>query len=137
MNESEWHEIPDDGLFDHIGGLTYRKVGKAFEAKLDTQPHHRNYSGVTHGGITMTLIDRVIGVNLRQQLNVPRSVTVTLTVNFLRSAPIGSALIARCIFRKAGKNTVFADAEVWSGEDLIATGTGVYQKVAPLPAAKA
>jgi uncharacterized protein (TIGR00369 family) len=137
MSDSEWYEIPDDGLFDHIGGLTYRAVGDTFEVRLDTQPHHKNYSGVVHGGLTMALIDRVIGVNLRQQLKIPRSVTVSLTVNFLRSAPIGEAMIARCIFRKVGKATVFADAEVRVSDDLVATGTGVYQKVAPLPAAKA
>jgi uncharacterized protein (TIGR00369 family) len=129
MSDSEWYEIPDDGVFDHIGGLSYRKVGDAFEARLATLPHHKNYSGVLHGGLTMMLIDRVIGVNLRQQLKIPRSVTVSLTVNFLRSAPIGEAVIAKCIFRKTGKTTVFADAEVWAGDALVATGTGVFQRI--------
>lgn len=135
MTDTAWREIPDDGLLDHIGGITYREVGPGFEAKLEAQPQHRNFSGFVHGGLTMTLIDRVIGINLRHQLKIPRAVTVSLTVNFLRAAAIGDAMIARCIFRKVGKKTVFADAEVWIGADLAATGTGVFQSV-PVPAAK-
>lgn len=131
MNDAEWHAVPDDGLLDHIGGLTYRAVGPAYEAKLEAQPRHRNFSGVVHGGLTMTLLDRVVGMNIRHQLNVPKSVTVSLTVNFIGSIAIGDTVVARCMFRKVGKKTIFVDAEAWVGDTLVATATGVYQKVSP------
>lgn len=127
----EWQKVPDNGLLDHIGGLTYRAVGPALEAKLEAQPQHRNFSGVVHGGLTMTFLDRVVGINIRHQLNVAKSVTVSLTVNFIRSIAIGDTVIGRCIFRKVGMKTIFVDAEAWVGDDLVATATGVYQKISP------
>ncbi len=70
-------------------------------------------------------------------MNVAKSVTVSLTVNFIRSISIGDTVVARCIFRKVGKKTIFVDAEAWVGDTLVASATGVYQKVSPAAENKA
>jgi acyl-coenzyme A thioesterase PaaI-like protein len=55
--------------------------------------------------------------------------TASMTVNFLRQVQIGDFLTVSCRLRKKGRKAMFADADVWVGDKLVATACGICMKV--------
>jgi uncharacterized protein (TIGR00369 family) len=130
--DGEWRSLSDDGFTGTIGPLNYRERDDLVEVLLLTSSKHKNLSGIVHGGVIMTLIDRVIGLNCARKRPGERTPTASLTVNFLRSVRVGEPLLAKCILRKLGRNALFVDAEVYVADILVATGTGTYLKADPI-----
>ena len=120
----------DDGTYvAGIGNVVERRRDDAIEIGLQTDDRHRNLSGIVHGGVVMTLIDRTVGINCREASPDARMATATLTVNFLRAVQVGDFLAVRCVLRKCGRKAIFADAEAFVGDRLVATATGTWMKV--------
>lgn len=128
---------PESGWVPHSDGTFVASLGKIYERQhdgrieiaLQTDERHVNLSGIVHGGVVMTLIDRAIGLNCRAQAPGERLATATLTVNFLRQVKVGEFISVTCRLRKQGLKSIFGDADVQVGDRLVATATGVFMKV--------
>ena len=131
----EWVAVDDGTFISTIGNVFQRRNGGLWEIALPTEPRHQNLSGAVHGGIYMALMDRVLGVNIREASPARRMATVSLTVHFQRSTRPGDLLIATCEITRLGRKSGFGDARVCVGDRIVATGTGVFMSVdAPAPA---
>ncbi|HEX6978995.1 MAG TPA: PaaI family thioesterase [Alphaproteobacteria bacterium] len=97
---------------------------------LTIGPRHLNRSGVLHGGVIATLIDAAggyAGCYCPHPGRVRRSVTISLTTQFVAQAKTGS-LVARARVRGGGKRIFIASIEVHdSTGQLVALGEGVYR----------
>jgi uncharacterized protein (TIGR00369 family) len=97
---------------------------------LTIGPRHLNRAGVLHGGVIATMIDAAggyAGCFCPQPGHVRRSVTVSLTTQFLAQAKTG-VLTARARVRGGGKRLFIATIEVHDGSGtLVALGEGVYR----------
>jgi uncharacterized protein (TIGR00369 family) len=97
---------------------------------LTIGPRHLNRAGALHGGVIATLIDAAggyAGCYCPTAGRVRRSVTVSLTTQFLSQAKTG-VLTARSRVRGGGKRLFVASTEVHDGSGtLIAVGEGVYR----------
>lgn len=97
---------------------------------LTIGPRHLNRGGALHGGVIATLIDAAggyAGCHCAVPGRVRRSVTVSLTTQFLTQAKTG-VLTARARVRGGGKRLFVASVEVHDGSGtLIAVGEGVYR----------
>ncbi len=97
---------------------------------LTIGPRHLNRSGVLHGGVIATLIDAAggyAGCHCEHQGRVRRSVTVSLTTQFLAQAKTG-VLTARARVRGGGKRLFVSSVEIHDGAGtLVAMGEGVYR----------
>lgn len=127
---TDWVPHRNEGFVGGLGQIFERRRDGLLEIGLQTDDSHRNLSGILHGGVMMTLIDRTIGINCRETAKGERMATASLMVNFLRQAKVGDFVEVRCCLRKEGQKAIFADASAHVGDRLIGTGSGVWMKVA-------
>jgi len=86
--------------------------------------------GIAHGGAVATLIDSAMAFAIMPMLGEnERSITVDLTIHYLRPVSKGSArAIARVV--RAGKRVITVSAELFdSNEKLAATAISTYLRV--------
>lgn len=89
---------------------------------LTVDPKIANNSAMMHGGMVATSID-VSAAYAIFPLLADNEVVLTnsLTISYLRPAPIGSTIWARAEVLRRGRATAFIRSEVGIGEKLIAT----------------
>lgn len=90
--------------------------------ELTVDPKVANNSQMLHGGMVATALDVAAAYAVFPQLTDDEVVlTNSLTIAYLRPAPIGSTLWARAQILRRGRATVFLRSEVGMGDRLIAT----------------
>jgi len=100
-----------------------------FELKL--RPEHCNLYGTVHGGVVMSMLDAAgLWAGAYRDGALLKASTAALNCNFLRGARLGPvvSLKARGEVTKRGKSIYFCSSWVYAypGDDLIASGQGVY-----------
>ena len=81
--------------------------------------HMRN-NAIAHGGVIATLIDSAMAIAIMAQLEEnERTVTVDLTIHYLRPVPEGSAKASARVVR-AGRRVVTVSAELFDAEGKLA-----------------
>jgi len=129
--------VPTPAHADDLGAFG-QAVGYTVEAmapdharlELAIEPRHLNRRGFVHGGVLTTLIDAA-GGRAGMYCTVPgnrrHSVTVSLTVNFLRAARHGR-LIVMARKRDGGKRLYTSSIDVHHESGLlVASGLGTYR----------
>lgn len=88
--------------------------------------HMRNHA-IAHGGVIATLIDSAMAIAIMALLDEnERTVTVDLTIHYLRPVPEGSAKASARVVR-AGRRVVTVSAELFDAEGkLAATAISTY-----------
>lgn len=126
--------------FGHLVGPLYRRIQDgATSMAFRVNEQHTNGMANAHGGMLMTFADMAWG----QIVSIERSaywVTVRLTVDFLASAHLGEWVEASGDLLSARDDLFIVRGKLWSGERLLATGTGVFKPLAarePRPGEKA
>ncbi|MGI4850301.1 MAG: PaaI family thioesterase [Janthinobacterium lividum] len=113
----------------HLGVELVSMADGCAELALALDAHHMNNWHVTHGGVTMTLLDVVMSLAGRSlDPQAQSSVTVDMSTTFLQPAgKPGARLVA---LGKAYHRTLtmtFCQAEVWEGERLVAKAMGTFK----------
>jgi uncharacterized protein (TIGR00369 family) len=96
---------------------------------FEVRPAHCNSRGFLHGGVLATLCDNAMGLSLGFSLghDGAQAVTVTLSVDYTGSAPLGyTVLIAPRVIR-AGGTLGFCDALVSAGDAVIARANATFR----------
>ncbi|MGE5415607.1 MAG: PaaI family thioesterase [Acidobacteriota bacterium] len=88
---------------------------------------HSNPLGMVHGGLIATLADAAMGNAIRTTGR--KAVTVDYTISLLASASIDEYVKAIGQVTKVGKQLIFARAEVYAGDKMIATSQGTFYVV--------
>lgn len=127
--DADWQVIADGTFLSALGPVVRRERDGMIEFGLQTDERHQNLSGIVHGGVIMTLMDRAIGTNARAASEWRRMATASMTVNFLRQAKIGSFLHITCRLMKNGRKAAFGEATLRSDDQIVATATGVFMTV--------
>jgi uncharacterized protein (TIGR00369 family) len=113
-----------------VGYVIVAMEADSARLELDIGPTHLNRNGFVHGGVLTTLMDAA-GGRAGMYCTVPgnrrQSVTVSLTVNFLRTARHGR-LIATGRRLEGGQKIFSANIEVRHDSGfLVAAGIGSYR----------
>lgn len=121
----------DDVPFAKLLGIEVESVepGVAVLSMKMREDLKRN-GGIAHGGAVATLIDSAMAFAIMPMLGEnERSITVDLTIHYLRPVSKGSArAIARVV--RAGKRVITVSAELFdSNEKLAATAISTYLRV--------
>ncbi len=88
-----------------------------------------NAGGAIHGGITVSMIDSVMG-SLNHILCGRLTPTIQMSVSFLRSGPAEGNIIVRARVTKLGHAVIYVTGEAWadgSPDKLIASCDGTYR----------
>lgn len=133
----------DDKLFNHISesikhtpyynllGIDLQIVAPGYaEVKATASSQHTNPIGLVHGGLVMSLADAAMG-NAIRSLGV-KGVTVDCSTSFIMAAPLGAVVIAKGKVMKKGKNLLFAQAQVYADDVLLADSKGTFYKTGDL-----
>jgi uncharacterized protein (TIGR00369 family) len=125
-----WTREADGTFVTSMGAIYVRRTDAGVEVALQTDASHRNLSGNVHGGVILTLLDRVMGINCRNAVPGGAS-TATITVNFLHPIRTGDFITATCSLSKVGRSLVFAEARACVDGRLVATGSSICSRRAP------
>tara|TARA_R110000751_G_scaffold14890_8_gene48295 strand:+ start:8353 stop:8703 length:351 start_codon:yes stop_codon:yes gene_type:complete len=100
------------------------------ELSLQLEDHHRNFFGMVHGGVLLTLLDQSCGAALRstRPARSPQgSVTIHLQSVFVAPAR-GDRIVARGRCLRLGRSIAQCTAAVEDAEGrLAATATGTFK----------
>lgn len=122
-----WRVLEGISPFSRITGPVYVRVDEPHLYGLRVLDHHENGWGVLHGGAVMSFADVSFGDTIRTIY--PAGVsnrTVSMTVNFFDSVPLGEWVDARITVDRAGRSTAFLQAALACDDDLIARVNGVF-----------
>lgn len=112
----------------------------AGEAKiaLNLEERHMNSWMVTHGGVTMTLLDVVMAMAGRSLDPEARGgVTVEMKTSFLQpGGKPGSRMVAKGKVFHRSTTMSFCEGEVWNDDKLVAKAMGTFKYLKRLDVAK-
>jgi len=94
---------------------------------MQLRHEHMRNNAIAHGGVIATLIDSAMAIAIMALLDEnERTVTVDLTIHYLRPVPEGSAKASARVVR-AGRRVVTVSAELFDAEGkLAATAISTY-----------
>jgi len=108
------------------------------ELGLHVAAQHCNARGFLHGGVIASLADNAMGhsfgATVRQanpELLSAGAVTVSLSVDYVSVAPLGSWLEVRPRVVKAGKSMGFVDALILADGEVIARASATFKVLTP------
>ncbi|MCC8199895.1 MAG: PaaI family thioesterase [Tannerellaceae bacterium] len=101
------------------------------EALMPLKEEHKQYSGVSHGGVLAALADTIAGFAAYTMTPLDRDVlTAEMKISFLRAA-WGKELIAKGYVIKPGRKVHFSECEIYCDEKLVAKASGTFCVVEP------
>jgi acyl-CoA thioesterase len=116
--------------FMELLGVEFVSMGEGnAELALVLKAEHMNNWDVTHGGITMTLLDVVMSLAGRSlEPAATSSVTIDLHTSFMQPAGTpGTRLVARGSTSHRSLTMSFCSGEIWDGERLVARAIGTFK----------
>ncbi|HVL75343.1 MAG TPA: PaaI family thioesterase [Noviherbaspirillum sp.] len=128
-------EIP---FLDDLGVEFLGMAAGEAQVALNLDERHMNSWMVTHGGVTMTLLDVVMSMAGRSLDPEARGgVTVEMKTSFLQpGGKPGSRIIAKGRAFHRSTTMCFCEGEVWNGDKLVAKGMGTFKYLKRLDVAK-
>ena len=129
MTMEEARAYFSEDRFATENGITLDELdGEHAVTAMTLSPRHRNAFGGVMGGAIFTLADFAFAALTNGRENV--TVAQQVSINFL-SAPKGSRLFAKAVYRKNGRSSCVVTVEVGddTGRDIaLFTGTGFKMK---------
>ena len=122
--------FPVDIPFLHDLGVEFLGMGNGeAQVALNLLPRHMNSWHVTHGGITMTLLDVAMSMAGRSLNPAAKAgVTVDMTTSFLQpGGRPGGRIVAKGRAFHRSTTMCFCEGEVWNGDKLIARAMGTFK----------
>ena len=116
--------------FLHDLGVRLNEIGDGRATlELVLEARHMNSWQVSHGGITMTLLDVAMAMAGRSlQADLAGLVTVEMKTTFLQPAGIvGGVLKASGHAYHQTPTMCFCEGELWNGDKLVAKATGTFK----------
>jgi uncharacterized protein (TIGR00369 family) len=119
---------------DYIGPF-HRCVKDGVEwFALRVEPRHANGGPMAHGGMIASLADIVLGRAAVRGISPKRTcLTISLSVDYLESAPLGSWLEACAVPERIGRSIAFVKCRMMADEKHIAQARAVLKLIAINP----
>lgn len=94
----------------------------------EVEEWEQNPIGTMHGGLIATAIDSTCGILVRYLSGTLRTPTVSMTINYLETVPVGERLLVTARAVKVGRSLVnlCAEAVLESSKKTAATATAVF-----------
>lgn len=130
MDLSKAQQFPVEIPFLHDLGVEFLGMGDGeAQVALNLLPRHMNSWHVTHGGVTMTLLDVVMAMAGRSLYpDAQGGVTVEMKTNFLQpGGKPGARMIAKGKAYHQSKTMCFCEGELWDGDKMVAKAMGIFK----------
>lgn len=127
----------DDPFCQHIGGLQMLHTGNPAEpvrVGLAVQAHQCNRLGFCHGGLLSTFLDIALGVCAIKICGHDwGGPTISLSIDFLQSAPIGDWIESRVCLEHTTRSLIFVTGAIVGSPGRIARASAVFKQPRPAP----
>ena len=99
------------------------------------QPHQVNPAQACHGGMLCTFADILISTAAQYQADIPRQFlpTISLQMDFLAPAPLGSWVQGRAEILKVTRKLVFSQGLIEADGETVVRASGVFKRGPLLP----
>ena len=124
-----WAHDPADGFIEHVGGMWLRGPQGSREFGLLAQPFHANRSGVVHGGMIMTFLDRAFGQTAREVSGANRTATISFTHQFVAPVRIGDFAVSTPRVTRFTGRLAFVEGSLMRDGEVLVTAQGVWRLV--------
>lgn len=114
----------------HTGPFFDKETEAGLVRAFRVAEKHCNQGGMAHGGMLMTFMDVVLGVNMWRAAGRP-GVTVSMATDFVAAARLGDWVEGRAEVVRQTRSLVFLRGELTTGDRTVMTATGVFQLLAP------
>ena len=116
------------GFMKHNGGVLFRNISEnKYEFKSIINENHLNVAGITHGGYIAALIDAGAGTAAHRVSGNAPCVTISLELKYIGASKVGDEIIGTVNILKKTKTLVFLNCEIRSGENTVASASGVWK----------
>ncbi|MGM0904539.1 MAG: PaaI family thioesterase [Bacillota bacterium] len=96
--------------------------------KLEVKESLLNANNILHGGVVTTLLDAVMGINLKLLIGDASYATVTLTSQFIRAVKADETIYATAKMVQNGKSIACMEARLFNDKgDIISIGLGSFK----------
>jgi len=139
MDTSKQQPFPAEIPFLNDLGVEFLGMGNGeAQVALNLEHRHMNSWMVTHGGITMTLLDVVMSMAGRSlDPHARGGVTIEMKTSFLQpGGQAGGRIIAKGKAFHRSTTMCFCEGEVWNGDKLVAKAMGTFKYLKRLDVAK-
>jgi acyl-CoA thioesterase len=139
MDTGKPQPFPTEIPFLNDLGVEFLGMGNGeAQVALNLEHRHMNSWMVTHGGITMTLLDVVMSMAGRSlDPDARGGVTIEMKTSFLQpGGHAGGRVIAKGKAYHRSMTMCFCEGEVWNGDKLVAKAMGTFKYLKRLDVAK-
>ena len=122
-----WERVPTQA-FGTLVGPFYRPPGSGrLVSGFIADERHGNKRGVVHGGMLATAFDVALGNACWDAAGEQPSATVQLNLQYVGALQLGEFALIRCEIIRATRSLVFARGVMTTGDQVVATGEGVWK----------
>ena len=119
----------------HCGALFARWHDGHMQIGFRVEAHQVNPGGHCHGGMLATFADILISSAAQYQADIPRQFlpTISLQMDFMAGAPLGSWVQGQADVLKVTRNLVFSQGLVVAEDQTVLRASGVFRRGPLLP----
>ena len=122
-------DVAEETIGPYYVNYNHKKDSTLVATGMISKPHHANSMGTVHGGVLMTFADFTLCAFGRDGSGDAHIVTVSLTTEFVRAAPVGVWLHASGeVVRRTG-SLVFVQGRLYHNTEAILTYSGVGKRI--------
>ncbi len=115
-----------------LGFTLHRMENGESELHYETRPEHLNSFAITHGGVSMTLLDVTMAIAARSSAPNMGAVTIEMKTNFMQAAR--GRLVAKGKLLHRTATLAFTEATIFDAQGRICChATGTFKYVRRLP----
>lgn len=128
----------DNPFLEELGVEFLDMADGAAQVALELAPRHMNSWHVSHGGLTMTLLDVAMSLAGRSLYpDAKAAVTVDMNTSFVQpGGRPGGRLVATGKAFHRSTTMCFCEGEVWNGDQLVAKAMGTFKYLKRLDAGR-
>lgn len=119
----------DDGFLGHVGPIWERIDREGVTLAFQATQKHANLRGVVHGGMLMTLADRLLGLLGRMSNEHRHQATIQMDVHFFAPVRIGDVVTGRGRILRDTRSLFFIEGDLFVGDTRVLSARGVWKKL--------
>jgi uncharacterized protein (TIGR00369 family) len=132
-----FHLAPVGGAFATHNGPLYARWADEQQLVLGfrVEARHTNPGNNCHGGMLGLFADIFISTAAQYQTDIPRQFlpTISLDLDFLAGAPLGSWVEGRAEVLKVTRNLIFSQGLITADGEIVVRASGVFRRGPLLP----
>ncbi len=115
------------GFEQFVGPIEFVQAEDETKLSFTISDQHLNGDGFLHGGMMMTLASAVLGQLARHSAEGAATSALSINCDFVGPGKPGAVVSGSAEITRRTRSVLFAAAELYAGDQMMMTATGVYR----------